>query len=259
LEPGEDPATTAAREVDEEAGAVGQLGRLLDVFENKDRKTRTYVYVLMVEHLKDEYDDAKGIGRDRKWFSLLEAIMRLREHKPVQTAYLQKLIQDKDHIQKSHHCPSSRLQNTYAEILNKPHAQLIINQQQRFNKINTSSGDATMSMCEGCKRWSQPPRMTPPPPSTANNNNNSKEPTTTTNGGGGGGSVDNNNVIYSPPSSCVNTSTPCTQTQLQQTSTPAAATVAAAAALTSNGHTSCEAAAINLLSSPPAATVQSTS
>ncbi len=63
--------------------------------QNKERKTRTYVYVLTVEHLKDEYDDAKGIGRDRKWFSLSEATMRLREHKPIQTAYLEKLIQDK--------------------------------------------------------------------------------------------------------------------------------------------------------------------
>jgi len=93
LEPGEDPATTAVREVDEEAGAIGRLGRLLDVFENKERKTRTYVYILVVEKLKDDYDD-KIIGRARKWFSLLEATNKLQEHKPVQSLYLEKLLQD---------------------------------------------------------------------------------------------------------------------------------------------------------------------
>jgi len=116
LEPGEDPATTAVREVDEEAGAIGRLGRLLDVFENKERKTRTYVYILVVEKLKDDYDD-KIIGRARKWFSLLEATNKLQEHKPVQSLYLEKLLQDMDHVQRSNKCLNVRLQNQYDHIL----------------------------------------------------------------------------------------------------------------------------------------------
>ena len=47
----------------------------------------------MVEKLKDDYDD-KIIGRARKWFSLLEATNKLQEHKPVQSLYLEKLLQD---------------------------------------------------------------------------------------------------------------------------------------------------------------------
>ncbi|XP_009859218.2 diphosphoinositol polyphosphate phosphohydrolase 1-like [Ciona intestinalis] len=97
LEPGEDPATTAVREVHEEAGVVGQLGRLIDVFENKERNTKTYVYVLIVQQLDEEYDDAKGIGRIRRWFTIPEANKILSQHKPVQMEYIEKLCQDQDH------------------------------------------------------------------------------------------------------------------------------------------------------------------
>ena len=48
----------------------------------------------MVEHLKVDYDDARGIGRLRRWFSLSEANEKLRQHKPVQTRYLEDLLQD---------------------------------------------------------------------------------------------------------------------------------------------------------------------
>nr|CAB3264494.1 diphosphoinositol polyphosphate phosphohydrolase 1-like [Phallusia mammillata] len=104
LEPGEDPETTAKREVEEEAGVVGELGRLLDVFENEERKTRTYVYVLIVKKLNDEYEDRKDIGRTRKWFSLVEALDKLSEHKPIQKRYLQKLINDQHHQQTAKNC-----------------------------------------------------------------------------------------------------------------------------------------------------------
>lgn len=188
LEPGEDPATTAVREVDEEAGAVGRLGRLLDVFENKERKTRTYVYVLMVEHLKDEYDDAKGIGRDRKWFSLSEATMRLREHKPVQTAYLEKLIQDKEHIQKSYTCGYARMQNSSTELLRLTQLSLatIGGGQQR------NDGDENCEICEGCSRWRN------------NNKSNDASNVTTYEESKNG---DNNNII-------ICTTTPCIQTSI---------------------------------------------
>jgi len=56
--------------------------------------TRTYVYTLVVENLSDEYEDRKEIGRLRQWFSLEEAIAKLREHKPVQLKYIEKLCAD---------------------------------------------------------------------------------------------------------------------------------------------------------------------
>ena len=57
--------------------------------------TRTYVFVLIVENLEDNYDDAGKIGRLRNWFSLDEATKKLSEHKPVQQEYIDKLCQDK--------------------------------------------------------------------------------------------------------------------------------------------------------------------
>ena len=51
--------------------------------------------MLVVEHLKEDYDDARGIGRLRRWFTLSEADERLRQHKPVQTRYLKDLRNDK--------------------------------------------------------------------------------------------------------------------------------------------------------------------
>lgn len=51
------------------------------------------MYVLHVDYLKDEYDDCSIRGR--RWFSLTEAIERLSIHKPVQTAYFEKLMKDK--------------------------------------------------------------------------------------------------------------------------------------------------------------------
>ncbi|XP_039270901.2 diphosphoinositol polyphosphate phosphohydrolase 1-like [Styela clava] len=88
LDPGEGPSTAALREAHEEAGVNGKILELLDIFENSARKTRTYVYVVLVESLNDEYDDAKNIGRMRKWFTLDDACAQLQVHKPVQMAYI---------------------------------------------------------------------------------------------------------------------------------------------------------------------------
>jgi len=224
LEPGEDPATTAVREVDEEAGAVGRLGRLLDVFENKDRKTRTYVYVLTVDHLKDDYDDAKGIGRGRKWFSLLEASMRLREHKPVQTAYLEKLIQDKEHVQKSCKCPYACLQNSYTDLLQATQLPSVLPDTDKVTR------------CDGCLQWSNKnliPTSPPLPPSSQLISNNfngdsNKSKTTTT--------VESNNkvVIYSTCDIGDNVTTTATSDETEsQVSTPPCMQTASL-----NGHTS---------------------
>lgn len=94
LDPGESPATAAVREIEEEAGARGKMLGLLDVFENRESKTRTYVYVVVVENLADEYDDTK-IGRARRWFDLEDACRQLHLYKPVQKSYIQTYMKRK--------------------------------------------------------------------------------------------------------------------------------------------------------------------
>uniref|UniRef100_A0A3Q3K0G8 diphosphoinositol-polyphosphate diphosphatase n=1 Tax=Monopterus albus TaxID=43700 RepID=A0A3Q3K0G8_MONAL len=63
MEPEEEPCGAAVREVFEEAGVKGKLGRLLGVFEqNQDRKHRTYVYVLTVTETLEAWEDSVNIG-----------------------------------------------------------------------------------------------------------------------------------------------------------------------------------------------------
>lgn len=87
VEGDEKPEDTALREVREEAGVHGHLGRLLGVFENKEKKHRTNVYLLVVDKEDEEWDDKK-YGRRRKWFKLYDAKVELERHKPTQSAYL---------------------------------------------------------------------------------------------------------------------------------------------------------------------------
>ncbi|XP_018606824.1 diphosphoinositol polyphosphate phosphohydrolase NUDT4B isoform X1 [Scleropages formosus] len=92
MEPEEEPCGAAVREVYEEAGVRGKLGRLLGVFEqNQDRKHRTYVYVLTVTETLEDWEDSINIGRKREWFKIEEAIEVLQCHKPVHAEYLRKL------------------------------------------------------------------------------------------------------------------------------------------------------------------------
>ncbi|XP_052438658.1 diphosphoinositol polyphosphate phosphohydrolase 3-beta isoform X3 [Carassius gibelio] len=92
MEPEEEPGGAAVREVYEEAGVRGTLGRLLGVFEqNQDSKHRTYVYVLTVTETLEDWEDSVNIGRKRKWFKIDEAIHVLQCHKPVHAEYLRKL------------------------------------------------------------------------------------------------------------------------------------------------------------------------
>nr|XP_015207625.1 PREDICTED: diphosphoinositol polyphosphate phosphohydrolase 2 isoform X3 [Lepisosteus oculatus] len=92
MEPEEEPCGAAVREVYEEAGVKGKLGRLLGVFEqNQDRKHRTYVYVLTVTETLEDWEDSVNIGRKREWFKIEEAIRILQCHKPVHAEYLEKL------------------------------------------------------------------------------------------------------------------------------------------------------------------------
>ncbi|CAB1412839.1 unnamed protein product [Pleuronectes platessa] len=89
VEPEEEPCGAAVREVYEEAGVKGKLGRLLGIFEhNQDRKHRTYVYTLIVTETLEAWEDSVNIGRKRKWFKVDEAIRVLQSHKPVHAEYL---------------------------------------------------------------------------------------------------------------------------------------------------------------------------
>lgn len=91
MEPEEEPCGAAAREVFEEAGVKGKLGRLLGVFQqDQDRKHRTYVYVLTVTEVLEAWEDSVNIGRKREWFTVEEATKVLQRDKPVHAEYLQR-------------------------------------------------------------------------------------------------------------------------------------------------------------------------
>ncbi|KAL6090442.1 hypothetical protein STEG23_001225 [Scotinomys teguina] len=77
MEPEEEPGGAAVREVYEE--------------QNQDRKHRTYVYVLTVTEILEDWEDSVNIGRKREWFKVEDAIKVLQCHKPVHAEYLEKL------------------------------------------------------------------------------------------------------------------------------------------------------------------------
>ncbi|XP_032648529.1 diphosphoinositol polyphosphate phosphohydrolase 1 isoform X2 [Chelonoidis abingdonii] len=91
MEPEEEPNVAAVREVCEEAGVKGTLGRLVGIFENRDRKHRTYVYVLIVTDVLEDWEDSVNIGRKREWFKIEDAKEVLKSHKPVQASYFETL------------------------------------------------------------------------------------------------------------------------------------------------------------------------
>lgn len=95
VEPEEEPSVTATREVLEEAGVIGKLGRSLGIFENREHKHRTEVYVMTVTEELEEWEDSRTIGRKRQWFTIDEALEQLALHKPVQRHYLQQLKRSK--------------------------------------------------------------------------------------------------------------------------------------------------------------------
>uniref|UniRef100_A0A8C6MR40 Nudix hydrolase domain-containing protein n=1 Tax=Mus spicilegus TaxID=10103 RepID=A0A8C6MR40_MUSSI len=76
-----------------QAGVKGTLGRLVGIFENQERKHRTYVYVLIVTEVLEDWEDSVNIGRKREWFKIEDAIKVLQCHKPVQASYFETLRQ----------------------------------------------------------------------------------------------------------------------------------------------------------------------
>ncbi|XP_073975705.1 diphosphoinositol polyphosphate phosphohydrolase 1 Aps isoform X2 [Rhodnius prolixus] len=105
VEPEEEPSMTAIREVIEEAGVLGKLGRRLGVFENDERKHRTEVFVMVVTEELPEWEDSRSIGRQRKWFTLEDALKQLSLHKPVQLTYLESLITPQHHTTNNSNSP----------------------------------------------------------------------------------------------------------------------------------------------------------
>lgn len=91
VEPNEEPSCTAVREVLEEAGVVGTLGRCLGMFENFEHKHRTKVFVMNVTEELADWEDSRNMNRKRQWFTIDEALQQLALHKPVQRRYLQQL------------------------------------------------------------------------------------------------------------------------------------------------------------------------
>lgn len=87
VEPGEEPKEAAVREVVEEAGVRGKLGRFLGEFQNDVNQSRTAVYVLIVTEELERWQE--DVGRIRSWFSVDEAKIKLTE-KPYQREYLLK-------------------------------------------------------------------------------------------------------------------------------------------------------------------------
>ncbi|XP_056138000.1 nudix (nucleoside diphosphate linked moiety X)-type motif 4a isoform X2 [Lampris incognitus] len=108
MEPEEEPCGAAVREVFEEAGVKGKLGRLLGVFEhNQDRKHRTYVYILIVTETLEDWEDSINIGRKRKWFKIDEATRVLQSHKPVHAEYLHRLASTCNPTCSPAYCPTN--------------------------------------------------------------------------------------------------------------------------------------------------------
>lgn len=104
VEPDEESCVTASREVLEEAGVKGHLGRCLGIFENSEHMHRTEVFVMVVTEELDEWEDSKTIGRRRQWFSIEEALTQLALHKPTQRHYLQQLRHSKNSSSPSENC-----------------------------------------------------------------------------------------------------------------------------------------------------------
>uniref|UniRef100_A0A8I5ZLI5 Nudix hydrolase 4 n=1 Tax=Rattus norvegicus TaxID=10116 RepID=A0A8I5ZLI5_RAT len=89
VEPEEEPGGAAAREVYEELPEPGSSKTTSR--QNQDRKHRTYVYVLTVTEILEDWEDSVNIGRKREWFKVEDAIKVLQCHKPVHAEYLERL------------------------------------------------------------------------------------------------------------------------------------------------------------------------
>ncbi|KAJ7325984.1 hypothetical protein OS493_028706 [Desmophyllum pertusum] len=92
VEPGEDSKEAAIREVVEEAGVRGRLGRFLGEFQNDVNQTRTSVYVLIVTEMLEKWEE----DRTRSWFKV-DIAKDMLNAKPYQQQYLAKACSGRIH------------------------------------------------------------------------------------------------------------------------------------------------------------------
>uniref|UniRef100_A0A452RLA2 Nudix hydrolase 3 n=1 Tax=Ursus americanus TaxID=9643 RepID=A0A452RLA2_URSAM len=76
-----------------QSGGKFFLSPSLFALQNQERKHRTYVYVLIVTEVLEDWEDSVNIGRKREWFKIEDAIKVLQYHKPVQASYFETLRQ----------------------------------------------------------------------------------------------------------------------------------------------------------------------
>jgi diphosphoinositol-polyphosphate diphosphatase len=92
IEPNESQIDAAHRELYEEAGVKGRILRELGVFENRERKHRTTVFVVFVEEEYDDWDDKRLIDRQRHWYKSKDAFSLLTNSKPSQLTFFEQFI-----------------------------------------------------------------------------------------------------------------------------------------------------------------------
>ncbi|CAF5124735.1 unnamed protein product, partial [Rotaria sp. Silwood1] len=95
-------------ELFEEAGVKGRIIRDLGVIEDFQRKQRTHVFVVYVEHEYDDWEEKISIGRQRYWFDLNKAFLLLNSYKQSQLPFFERFIlTSSNSIQSIHHIKHS--------------------------------------------------------------------------------------------------------------------------------------------------------
>lgn len=94
LEPRESGAMTAEREALEEAGVKGEIDCRVGVYEILERKTRSEVYTMTVREEMECWRDNQEpeFRRQRKWFTVEDAIATLERRKPLNSKFLRAAV-----------------------------------------------------------------------------------------------------------------------------------------------------------------------
>jgi len=121
VEAGEEYQDAAVREVLEEAGVQGKIVRSLGMFQNDISRTRTMLYVLIVNEELEVWQDSAQVGRERGWFPIHKA-WTLLSHRPHQQSYLHHVVNSKSKsdqlrpIQQSYWTSQNRQQNRVLDL-----------------------------------------------------------------------------------------------------------------------------------------------
>ncbi|CAF3389611.1 unnamed protein product [Rotaria sp. Silwood1] len=108
IEQNESTNEAAHRELFEEAGVKGRIIRDLGVIEDFQRKQRTHLFVVYVEHEYDDWEEKISIDRQRYWFDLNKAFLLLNSYKQSQLPFFERFIlTSSNSIQSIHHIKHS--------------------------------------------------------------------------------------------------------------------------------------------------------